>query len=157
MRLTHKTAFAALLLLGLAVLGFVLFSQYVQGYRPCEWCLRQRVPWGIIIGIGAIGLIRPMPVLLWLAAAVLVVGAAFGVVHFGIEQGWWETGCSIGPTGEATTIEQLRMQLLDAPPCNIVRWRLFGLSMASYNFLVSAGAAVAVVLAARILRKPAHG
>src|ERR1700721_1539309 len=57
MIITTRTVAAAMLLLALAVIGFVQFAEHVQFYEPCELCLRERLPWYLLIGLGLIGLV----------------------------------------------------------------------------------------------------
>jgi disulfide bond formation protein DsbB len=135
-----RSAIAAILILGLAVIGYVLFSQYVQGYQPCELCLRERWPWYAIIGVAAIGLLLPSRALLVLIGLILLAGAGLGLHHVGVEQHWWPgpSACT-GGVSHARTIEELKAFLhgQQMVQCDAPTWTLLGLSMATYNFIVS--------------------
>src|ERR1700710_1835586 len=89
MSITPRTLLAATLLLSLAVIGFVQFAEHVQYYEPCELCLRERLPWYLIIGLSAIGLAFPSRWLLILIGVVFMVSAGLGLHHSGVEQHWW--------------------------------------------------------------------
>jgi disulfide bond formation protein DsbB len=151
MSITPRIAIAAALILALAVIGFVLFSQYVQDYRPCELCLRERLPWYGIIGLGAIGLIWPRAWIVSLIGTVFMISAGLAGHHAGVEQGWWPgpTACTGGLSG-AKTIDQLRAMMHEAQMvrCDEISWKLFGLSMATYNFLVSLAAGIVTIFTA---------
>jgi disulfide bond formation protein DsbB len=91
---------------------------------------------------------QPRPMLA-LGALVLLVGAGLAGYHYGIEQGWFAlpAGCAAG--GDATSVEELRQMLREAPPaCDQVRFDVFGLSLAAWNVLASLGLAAFAVYAA---------
>jgi len=162
--MTHRAFIGLALILALAVIGFVLFSQYVQGFAPCELCLRERLPWYGIIGVGVIGLIIPLRAKLsrWISvliAAMFLLSAGLGLHHAGVEQGWWAgpQACTGGLTG-AQTVEQLRamMQSAQLIRCDEISWKFLGLSMAAYNFLVSLAASAAAIFVIVRLRGTEH-
>lgn len=144
---------AVSLALILGALGF----QYLGGYPPCEMCMWQRYPHfaAILIGLGG-GLLltagtlpqrlaRPVAIL---AALLLAVTGAIGVYHAGVEWQMWK-----GPSACTGSAFQLTGSLdLNAHvvSCDHAAWRLFGISMAGYNAIISLGfAAAAFVLLAR--------
>jgi len=144
---------AVLLLLG--ALGF----QYLDRLPPCELCLWQRWPHvaAAVVGLGGPMLIRFRLVergAAWsiaaLAALLIAVSGAVGVYHAGIEWHWWPgpqtcTGSAFQYTGGSLD--------LNAPVvmCDRAAWRLFGISLAGYNALISfaLSGAAGVMLALR--------
>jgi disulfide bond formation protein DsbB len=135
-------ALSAALLLG--ALGF----QYLGRLPPCEMCLWQRWPHlaAAIIGIfggGALaagllgrGLARPLA---GLTALLVAASGAIAVYHAGVEWHWWA-----GPSQCTGSAFKLSGTLdLNAPVvmCDRAAWRLFGLSLAGYNAIISLGAA----------------
>ncbi len=141
---------AGFLILALAVIGFVLFSQYVQGYQPCELCLRERWPWYATIALGVVGVIAPSRWVLALIGLAMLVSAALGFHHAGAELRWWAgpSACTGGNSG-AETVEELRemmMRQTQVVQCDAVSWTFLGLSMATYNGFVSLIAAAAAIL-----------
>jgi disulfide bond formation protein DsbB len=154
-----RLAPAAFLPLSLAVIGFVLFSQYVQGYQPCELCLRERWPWYIIVGLSAVGLAYPSRWIVLAIGVALLVGAGFGLHHVGVEQRWWPGPDACASTAQgAKTVEQLRAMLLAEPVvrCDEITWTFIGLSMTSYNFLLSLVSSLIALLIARRLPDERH-
>jgi disulfide bond formation protein DsbB len=149
----------------LGILAAVLVMQYGFGYRPCELCHWQRYPFIATAALGGIAwwlggrMPRVSGALIGLAGATFLVGAGIAAFHVGVEQKWWAGLETCGSTtGPATSIEDLRRQLLGAPivRCDEVAWSLFGVSLAGYNVLVSlALAALAVFAARRMMLRPA--
>jgi disulfide bond formation protein DsbB len=87
------------------------------------------------------GLILPGPVWPLIGAAGTATSGGIGIYHTGVERGWWPgpTSCSGGGDMSALTPEQLLDRVLAAPVvrCDEVPWELLGLSMASWNALLS--------------------
>jgi disulfide bond formation protein DsbB len=151
MSTSPRILIAAALLLSLAVIGFVLFSQYVQFYQPCELCLRERLPWYLIIALGLVGLAFPSRWIVIAIGIVFLASAALGLHHSGVEQHWWAgpTACTGGSSG-ANSIDELRamMHREKVVQCDAIAWTLFGISMATYNFLLSLAAGIALLFLA---------
>ncbi|MDO5647387.1 disulfide bond formation protein B [Paracoccus sp. (in: a-proteobacteria)] len=129
---------SAFLLIG--ALGF-----QAAGYAPCPMCILQRWPHlaAVVIAaaIWATGWLRAGAVL-GVVAALVATGLA--VQHVGVEQGWWAgpTTCSSGIGDLARMSAQDLMARLQTAPvirCDEVAWSLFGISMAGWNALFSAG------------------
>lgn len=141
------------LLLGAVSLALILGAlgfQYLGGLPPCEMCLWQRWPHvgAIMIGIGGgllarAGVVTPRAAMIlgWCAVLLLAVTGALGVFHAGVEWHFWR-----GPeacTGNAFHYGGGKLDL-NAPVvmCDVAAWRLFGISMAGYNAIISLGAAM---------------
>jgi disulfide bond formation protein DsbB len=150
-----RQAFGLLVLLTAGALGFALVQQYAFGLPPCEFCIWQRWPWGLVGVLGIVGAAiapRAARPLLLLAGLLLLIGAAIAAFHVGVEQHWWQgpTACS-STAAPATSLDALRAQLASAPivRCDQIAWSLLGVSMAGYNFLVSLIAGVVTLTIAR--------
>ena len=134
-----------LALLGSAglLLGALAF-QYVGGMAPCQLCIWQRWP-HVVALVGALGLVVAAPVWALLGAAGAATSGAIGVYHTGVERGWWPgpASCSGGGDLSQLTPEELLAQIMAAPVvrCDQVPWELLGLSMASWNAILSFGLA----------------
>lgn len=121
------------------------------GYAPCQMCLWQRWPHAAAIAIGAIALLltRAQPALALLGALAALTTAAIGGYHTGVERGWWEGPSSCTGGGALNTADLLSTDIAPVVMCDDVVWSLFGLSMASYNMLVSLALAGLWIIAAR--------
>ena len=162
-----RLAPAALAAACFGLLAFALTAQYAFDYEPCELCAYQRIAYGIGGGV-ALGawLWRDRPrrraAVLALCGAVLLAGFAVAVYHVGVEQHWWGSAfCAAQPDSAIATMSlaDLKAQLTAKPakPCDIVDWRLFGLSMATYNvviFLALGAVALAAAISTRRGARP---
>jgi disulfide bond formation protein DsbB len=145
-------AISALLIL--VVLGF----QYLAGILPCEMCQWQRWPHfaAVAVGLGGGALLlmgaipaRAAPWIAGVAALLIAISGFIGVYHAGVE---WRifpgpsacTGPAFHLTGGPLDLNAI------GPRCDVAAWRLFGISLAGYNAIVSLSvAAIAAVLLSR--------
>lgn len=137
------------------VLG-ALFIEHVLGVKPCELCLKQRIPYYAGIPLAAVvaiaaaqgrGGLRPAAGFC-LVALVFAVGAVMGGYHAGVEWGLWAgpgdcTGAIAKPAAMTDFLKQL--ETVKVVRCDEVAMRILGLSLAAWN------AAIATALAALAL------
>ena len=156
-RLIALTAAAGSAALLIAALGF-----QALGYAPCELCILQRWPHlaAVVTGllIWRLGFSRWLA-LLGVIAALTATGLA--IYHAGVEMKLWlgPQHCSGGVSGLAQMSTQDLMTALEAAPvvrCDEIAWSLFGISMAGWNAIISAGLS-GLWLAALRGRKRASG
>lgn len=133
------------------MLGAFAF-QHLGGLPPCKMCIWQRYPHVVAIGIGLIALRFGNAALAWLGALAALVTAGIGGYHTGVERGWWEgpTSCS-SQSISGLSVDELFDQIMSAPVvrCDEVAWSLMGLSMASWNMVISLVLAGIWIAAAR--------
>lgn len=143
-----RTPLALVLAAAVAALVTAFAGQYLFGLEPCILCLYERVPWAAAAGIAVLGLAgrrrRWRLAALGVCGVVFAAGAALAFYHVGVEAHWWASaaGCEGGAVG-TFSIDDLSPQALAQPlkPCDRVDFRLFGLSLAGWNVLLSAVAA----------------
>lgn len=139
-----------------AVLGGALAFQFIGGLAPCPLCIWQRWPHlaAVVLAVLGVALLgrwhRPLA---GLGALAMLVGAALGLYHTGIERGWWQgpdTCVAPGDVG-ALSSDELMAQIMGAPlvRCDEVVWELLGLSIPSWNALASLALAALWLLAIR--------
>ncbi|MEM0947676.1 MAG: disulfide bond formation protein B [Pseudomonadota bacterium] len=125
--------------------------QHIAGLAPCKMCIWQRWPHGAAMLIGPLALIFAGSLLPLMGAASALITAAIGVYHTGVERAWWEgpASCTSGSI-EGLTPQELLAQITAAPvvQCDQVAWQMLGLSMASWNAVLSLTFAVFWSLAA---------
>ncbi len=138
---------AVALALIIGALGF----EYLDRLPPCEMCMWQRYPHAVaaIMGIGGFLLVRGKVLppsagaaIAVLAALSIAISGAIGVYHAGVEWHWWPGPQACTGTGFHYSGGPLD---LNAPIvlCDHAAWRLFGLSLAGYNAILSFAAAAA--------------
>ena len=136
---------------GILIIAALLF-EHVGGLAPCKLCLTQRLPHYVMIGVAIISLIIPRPQFLWRLFGAMMLGltALVGLQHIGVEQKWWQgpQGCSAN-LSTGTNLTDLTDSLLATPVirCDEIAWSLFGISMAGWNFILSAALAFLLVRA----------
>ncbi len=156
---------AVLLLSGsIALLGGALGFQYLGGLHPCDLCIYQRIPHAVVIVLAVVAILTsnrtswPFWSIL-LAGLALLAGSMVAGFHVGVEQLWWQgtPGCQNAATPE--TLEELRKQIMEQPvvACDTVAWSLFGISMASYNFVFSLALAIFALWSSRRIPRTEAG
>ncbi|HET6970253.1 MAG TPA: disulfide bond formation protein B, partial [Phenylobacterium sp.] len=161
LRFTARHWLVLALLASAAMLAIAHGFETFGGLAPCHLCLQQREAYWAAGGIAAGGLIgnRFAPQLArwpWaeiLLALAFLIGGAIAVQQAGAEWKWWPgpEGCSGAKTvTSADILAGLNGATKPAPRCDVAAWRLFGISMAGWNALVSAKlAALSLFAAAR--------
>ena len=119
------------------------YLEYFHGALPCDLCITQRWFHGAIIAYSLmiIFIINKTSIskkLLLLGGTILWLSSSIaGLYHFGIEMNFWT-----GPDGCSSNIDFSKdtlTYLLSKSPikCDEVMFKIFGLSLAGWNALVS--------------------
>lgn len=157
------SAAAVIFAVGLATIGGFLFFEYVLGYPPCPLCLDQRmafyvgVPLAALLWLGAgHGAARKVLLLGFLAIAALMLwNTGLAAFHAGVEWKLWQgpTDCSgpLNSLGSAGGLMQ-KLQSIKIVRCDEAAWRMFGISMAGYDVLISLFLAIAAGFGAKVVR-----
>ena len=131
-----------ILILSLVALISAYFIEYILGYQPCNLCLIERIPYGLImILIILIFFFKKNQKFLIL---LLILTSAFSLLisayHFGIEQGIFEESavCGVKNFTENITKEDLLKQLNEKTvSCKDVTFKIFGFSLTSINIIIN--------------------
>jgi len=138
----------AIFALSAATLGGAWFFQLVVKLPPCPLCLEERIPYHVVIPLSLLLLIAALvhapPKLLTVGfvaiAVAMLCGAALSAYHAGVEWRFWPgpTDCS-GPVTDLKAGGALlnQLQSINVVRCDEAAWRLFGISLAGYNALIS--------------------
>jgi len=156
---TDKILVGIVFVLALATIAGAWGSQLFGGLVPCELCLAQRQAyyWGLPVLALILIFWNRLPLTVWYVAMLIAVGifvwsAYMGAYHAGVEWKWWPGPASC-TGGGAVNADQLHAFMsgakLNVPQCDQAAWRMFGISMAGYNAVISLGLAVLSVLAVR--------
>ena len=135
-----KKFYIILFIISLLSLLTALYIEFFLGYKPCKLCIYQRIPYLIAIFLTFIG-ISYSKNFIWLYALLLIFFSSFLLsgYHLGIEQEIFQefsgcTGNSLDITDKNELLKLLNSQLNS---CKNVDFRIFGLSLAAINFLLS--------------------
>ena len=118
------------------------FIEYVFGYQPCNLCLVERIPYGlsIILIISNYFFNKNKRFIILLLILVFAFSLLISFYHFGIEQGFFEesTVCGIKDANNIISKEELLKQLqLKTISCKDVTFRIFGLSLSTFDIVIS--------------------
>jgi disulfide bond formation protein DsbB len=138
---------------GTATMLGAYYFQYVLNLPPCPLCLEERIPYYISIPLAlvvAVAALRKAPRTvvragLALIAIAMLILAGMSIYHAGVEWKFWPgpTDCSGPVTGLGGVGDLLqRMEKTVVIRCDEAAWRLFGISLAGYDVLISLGLAV---------------
>ena len=118
------------------------FIEYILGYRPCNLCLIQRIPYGLSIILIILNYIfkKNGQFIIILLTMLFSFSLIISFYHFGIEQGFIEESavCGVSNTSNVISKEELLKQLQEKNvSCKDVTFKVFGFSLTTYNILLS--------------------
>lgn len=136
-------------------------SQYGFGYAPCQMCYWQRhvhkaVVMVALMGIMVVKLGLPLTHAMRLLLVLLLLGSAgLAFYHSGVEFKWWEgpQSCAVGdvnlPDFSGSDPFAALDQKFKPPACSQAVWFFLGLSMATWNGILSLFGAIGVAIIGR--------
>ncbi|MDC0343903.1 disulfide bond formation protein B [Pelagibacteraceae bacterium] len=138
----NKSIFLYILLFSFFVLLAAYFIQYILNHKPCNLCLFERLPYFLsILLILFLFIVRKYEkIILKLLLFLFLFGFVVSFYHFGIEQGFFSESlvCDLGNTEKTLSTDELLKQLeTKTISCKIVTFNLFGLSLATFNTVIS--------------------
>lgn len=141
-KLKQNTYLIFILFFILAGLIFAYVVQYQLGHQPCKLCLYQRIPYflSIFLIIEILFYKKYIKTSLLILSLIFFISFVLAFYHFGIEQGFFsETSiCESASLRETLSKEQLLEQLKkNIVSCKDVSFKIFGLSLATINAIVS--------------------
>ena len=139
--LTKQHYLQILFALSCLILLSALIVEYVLGYQPCNLCIIERIPYGLAIIILILNHLFKKDQLFYTILLILVFSFSIiiSVYHFAIEQGFIEesTVCA-SQNIDLMTKEQILNSLKELNiSCKNVAFRIFGLSLTTYNLFAS--------------------
>ena len=115
--------------------------QYILGYQPCNLCVIERVPYMLAIIILVFNYSFQKNEIFYSILLLLIFKFSFLIsfYHFGIEQGFVNESNVCGSNNVGlTTKEDLLKSLQEINiSCKDVAFKVFGLSLTTYNMLIS--------------------
>ena len=141
--LNNKSLFLNLILfVSFVALLSAFFIEYILGHQPCNLCILERIPYVIAIVIILLNykFSQFEKIFLVLLVIVFLTATILSVYHFGIEQGFIEESlvCDLKNGSESTSKEEILKQLQEQKvSCKDVTFKIFGLSLTTYNIVIS--------------------
>jgi disulfide bond formation protein DsbB len=141
-KIKNKTTLNLILIFSIFALGAAYFIQHILGHKPCNLCLIERLPYIFAIIVITLGLILKKfeKVIIILLILVFVAATIISFYHFGIEQGFFKESLvcnldnNINNLSKEDLIKELQQQIIS---CKDVNFRIFGLSLATINTIIS--------------------
>ena len=137
-----NTYFNIILFISLTSLISAYFIEYVLGHQPCNLCIIQRIPYILSIILIIINFFLKKNEKLIILLLILIFSFSFilSFYHFGIEQGFFEesTVCGLKNTSNIISKEEILRQLQEKTvSCKDVTFRIFGISLTTFNIFLS--------------------
>ena len=118
------------------------FIEHALGHKPCNLCLMQRIPYGLSIFLIILNYLLKKNEQFVILLLILIFSFSFLIsfYHFGIEQGLFRESsvCGLNNTSEIISKKEILKQLNEKNiSCKDVTFRVFGLSLTTFNIVTS--------------------
>ncbi len=139
----NKLLLNMILIFSIFALSAAYFIQFILGHKPCNLCLIERIPYiASIILISLVFILQKFErVIILLIGLFFLFGTIVSFYHVGIEQGYFNESlvCNLTNFSNNLTNEQLLKELTEKPvSCKDVTFTVFGISLATFNTIISA-------------------
>jgi disulfide bond formation protein DsbB len=129
-------------LVSIIALVSAFFIEYILGHQPCNLCILERLPYliAIIIILLCYKFGRFEKFFILLLTIIFLIGTILSFYHLGIEQGYIQESlvCDLKNGSNLFSKEEILKQLQEKNVnCKDVTFKIFGLSLTTYNILVS--------------------
>ena len=129
-------------LVSIIALVSAFFIEYILGHQSCNLCILERFPYliAIIIILFNYKFSQFEKFFVFLLTIIFSVGTILSLYHLGIEQGFIQESlvCDLKSGSNLLSKEEILKQLQQKNvSCKDVTFKIFGLSLTSYNILIS--------------------
>ena len=140
--LSKKNLFTGIFLISFIALISAYFIEYVLGHQPCNLCVYERIPYFLAILIVLINYkYKKLEKYLILSLSIIfLLATILSLYHLGIEQGFIQESllCDLEKGANILDKDEILMQLQQKNiSCKDVTFQIFGLSLTSYNIIIS--------------------
>ena len=133
-----------------------LYIEYILGFKPCILCIYQRIPYAVAILISLTAFfIGNRNILLIILGLTFLAGILLSGYHVSIEKGFIEPifSCT-GENIKALNKEEILKSLNNIQPdCKDVDFSIFGVSLATLNFIISFVLTIVIVYIFKYAKK----
>ena len=129
-------------LISIIALASAFFIEHVLGHQPCNLCILERIPYliAIIIVILNYKYVHLEKYFLFLLILIFLFATILSIYHLGIEQGFIKESlvCDLKNGSNLLSKQDILKQLEQKNvSCQDVTFKMFGLSLTSYNIIIS--------------------
>ena len=140
--LSKKNLFTGIFLISFIALISAYFIEYILGHQPCNLCVYERIPYFLAILIVLINYkYNKLEKYLILSLAIIfLIATILSLYHLGIEQGFIQESllCDLEKGANIIDKDEILRQLQQkSTNCKDVTFKIFGLSLTSYNIIIS--------------------
>ena len=141
-KIKNQTIFKLILSFSIFALIAAYFIQYALGHQPCNLCLIERIPYffSIIVILTMLFTKKFEKYSLIILSLIFFSATLIALYHFGVEQGFIEESlvCDLNNENNNLSKQDLLNQLKEIPvSCKNVTFRVFGLSLATFNIFIN--------------------
>ena len=131
-----------ILLISIIALISAFFIEFILGHQPCNLCILERIPYflAIIVILLNYKFIEFEKFFILFLTIIFLFGTVLSLYHLGIEQGLIQESlvCDLKSGSDLLSKEEILKQLQEkSVSCKDVTFKMFGLSLTSYNILIS--------------------
>ena len=131
-----------ILLISIIALISAFFIEFILGHQPCNLCILERIPYflAIIVILLNYKFIEFEKFFILFLTILFLFGTVLSLYHLGIEQGLIQESlvCDLKSGSNLFSKEEILKQLQEkSVSCKDVTFKMFGLSLTSYNILIS--------------------
>ena len=142
LNLIQKNLFRIILLLSIFVLVSAYFIEHMLGHQPCNLCLLERIPYfcAIILVLLNFKFSQFKKFFTFALIIVFLIATLLSLYHLGIEQGLIQESlvCDLQSDNIILSKEEILKQLQQkSVSCKDVTFKIFGLSLTTFNMLIS--------------------
>jgi disulfide bond formation protein DsbB len=140
--LRKKKLFLTIFLVSFIALISAYFIEYVLGYQPCNLCLYERVPYFLAILILLVNFKynKLEKHFIFFLIIIFFIATLLSLYHLAIEQGLIEESllCNLEKGTNIIDKDEILKQLQQKNiSCKDVAFKIFGLSLTSFNIIIS--------------------
>ena len=138
--LNKKNFYKFIFIYSVLAILFALYVEFILNFKPCTLCIYQRMPYIGAIFISFLGYnYYNNDRFLILTIIIFSISVIISGYHFGIENNIFKefTGCSANTIEIINKKELLKSLNSEVVNCKDIDYKLFGISLAGLNFLLS--------------------
>ena len=129
-------------IISILALASAFFIEHALGYQPCNLCILERIPYlmAIIIIILNYKFVHFEKYFIFFLFIIFLAATILSLYHLGIEQGFIKESlvCDLKKGSDLLSKEDILKQLQEKNiSCKDVTFKIMGLSLTSYNVLIS--------------------